>query len=216
MYTKAISYSGKSLWKQCPHLWHDAYVLGNRGESGPAAERGTRLHNLLEDYFNGKIPYPSADKCLAPWQGYMEELAARSPVAEGEVAVTREWQPCGFDEPHAYFRGKKDLHIEEGRKLVLFDWKSGKEYPEHPEQGKAYVALSPGFDEYDVHFAYLDNPLVVKSWSYTAEDRLQFVEQITEEVEAIRNATEWPAIPNDKCCWCPKSWRKGGPCKRAR
>lgn len=214
MYEKPISYSGKSLWDQCPKRWHDAYVLGNRQPSGPAAERGTRLHQMLEDYFNG-APYPSSDKALAPWQPFMEKLAERSPVAEGEVAVDRTWTPTSFDDPSAYFRGKKDLHIEEGSKLVLFDWKSGGIYPEHHNQGEAYIALSPGYGEYEVHFAYLDQPLVVHSTAFTVDDRDEIVAELTEQIEIIRTATEYPATPSRKCAWCHLSWRRGGPCQKA-
>lgn len=214
MYDKPISYSGKSLWDHCPRLWHDNYILGNRQPSGPAADRGTRLHNALEDFFNGK-PYPSADKCLAVWQDFMEGLAQHGPVAEGEVAVRSDWKPCSFDDPLAYFRGKKDLHIEAGSTLLLFDWKSGKIYPDHEKQGKAYTALSPGYERYITYFVYLDIPHVVARWEYSAKDREDIVDEITESVELIRTATEYPATPGPKCDWCHLSWRRGGDCKRS-
>lgn len=215
MYDKPISYSGKSLWNACPRLWHDNYILGNRQPSGPAADRGTRLHNQLEDFFKGSH-YPSADKCLSVWQSFMEGLHKHSPTAEGEVAVTATWDPCSFNDPKAFFRGKKDLDIGADSRLMLFDWKSGKVYDDHHKQGEAYVALSPGYEDYDVYFVYLDQPLLVKHWSYNYKDREVIVDGIHNEVEAIRNATEYPAIPSPKCDWCHLSWRRGGDCKRAR
>lgn len=216
MYDKPLSYSGLSLYRKCPLRWADVYIEGNRQPSGPAAARGVKLHEMLEDYFNGKIPFPSGNKVLAPWQKFMEGLLALSPVAEGEVAVDKEWNPCGFGDSHAFFRGKKDLEIEGGDSLILLDWKSGKAYDDHHAQGKAYTALSPGFEKYKVGFVYLDQPLLIKWWEYDAQDWELFRDNLREEIEAVRSATEFPATPSDDCRWCPLSWRNGGKCTRAR
>lgn len=215
MYNKPISYSGKSLYKECPLRWHDVYVLGNRQPSGPAADRGTYLHELLESFFKGESVFPGSNRALAPWQKYMETLAMGNPVAEGEVAVRRDWSSCAFDDPDAYFRGKKDLELVDGRTLNLYDWKSGKEYDSHVYQGQSYSALTPGYDFYKVHFVYLDIPFLVKSWEYTGIQVEEFKVQITDEIEVIRNATEFIPTPGDHCRWCHLSWRRGGTCKRA-
>lgn len=216
VYDKPISYSGISLWKQCPALWRDQYILGNRQPSGPAAERGTQLHNALEDFFNGKIPYPSGDPTLKKWKDFMLGLRKYSPIAEGECAVTRDWTPCDFNDPNAYIRGKKDLEIPMGDTLLLFDWKSGKIYNDHVHQGEAYTALSPGYERYKIKFVYLDIPHVIQTWEYDRKDWERIQAGLIETVEEIRNATEFPATPGDKCTWCHMSWRRGGDCKRAR
>lgn len=217
MYSKPLSYSGLSLYKKCPRRWHHTYILGNRSAPGQAAQRGTYLHELLEDYFRGKIPYPSGNKALAPWQPFMEGLAKFNPVAEGEVAVNKDWKKCGFDDPEAYFRGKKDLEIDTGIScLMLFDWKSGRVYDDHIFQGKAYTAASPGYEYYRVFFVYLDSPLLIKSWTYTGKEREVLEAQLIEQIEEVRNATEYPATPSDECTYCELSWRNGGDCKRAR
>ena len=215
MYDKPISYSGRSLYAKCPHKWHDNYILGNRRPSGTAADRGTYLHELLEDYFKEKAPYPSGNRALAPWQKFMETLAAGHPVAEGEVAVTKDWKKCEFDDPAAYFRGKKDLEIDVSPILHLYDWKSGKEYSNHVVQGKDYAALTPGYEDYVVHFVYLDQPHYVKTWDYTAAQVEAHKQELITDIETIRNAVEYPATPGDECKWCHLSWRKGGDCKRA-
>lgn len=215
-YNKALSYSGLSLYKACPLLWHEHYVLGIREPSGAAADRGTRLHQLLEDFFNG-APYPSGDKDLRPWQDYMQKLkAAGNYTAEGEVAVDAQWQPVGFDAGDAYFRGKKDLDVVEGAILTLYDWKSGKIYPEHVDQGKAYACLTPGHEKYVARFVYLDLPLHVQEWEYSAAEVEDFRGEHTQIIEEIRHAEEFKPTPGSKCQWCKKSWRRGGDCKRAR
>lgn len=214
MYDKPISYSGKSLYGKCPLLWADNYILGNRRPSGAAADRGTYLHELLESFFNGAA-YPSGNRALAPWQPFMEKLATYNPTAEGEVAVTKDWQRCDFNDPQAYFRGKKDLDIEAGNALLLFDWKSGKVYDDHHRQGESYCALSPGYDKYVTYFVYLDIPFHIQRWEYDGAQVEMITQDLIAEVEVIRNATEYPATPGDHCRYCHLSWRNGGNCKRA-
>lgn len=215
-YDKPISYSGMSLYDKCPRQWHLRYVEGVRGESGKAAERGTRLHDLLEKYFKGEIPYPSGDKCLAPWKKYMEELKLQAPSAEAEVAVDQFWRPVPFEDPSAWFRGKKDLDIRTDEVKFIFDWKSGKIYEDHVKQGRAYVALDPeDFENYEVRFAYLDIPHHVQSWPYTHTDKVNFRTELDRKIEVIRLDDQWKPNPDDHCRWCELSWRNNGSCTAA-
>lgn len=213
-YDRPLSPSGLNLYEKCPFRFHAQYVLGQREESGAAALRGTQKHEALEAYFRG-APYPSADSVLSPWRDFMEGLAAKSPTAEGEVAVFADWSPASFSDPKAYFRGKKDLDHEEDGCLHIHDWKTGREYPYHVDQGKAYVAMSPARDEYKVKFVYLDQPLLVREWVYDAKDRVDIQAEFTARIEVVRNDQHWTATPGDHCDWCPLSWRRGGQCKRA-
>lgn len=215
-YDKPISYSGMSTYKKCPVLWHDSYILGNKSPAGPAAERGTRLHDALEQFFKDEMIYPVADKCLAPWERYMRMLKRLEPSAEAEVAVDQFWRPCAFDDPNAWFRGKKDLDVRTAIRKHIFDWKSGKIYPDHVEQGKAYVALDPeDWEEYVVKFAYLDIPTHVQKWRYTDKDKALIRDELDRTIEVIRLDETWRPTPGDGCKWCSKSWRRGGDCTAA-
>lgn len=215
MYSKPVSPSGLKLWKECPFKWADCYINGNRQPPGAAAQRGTDLHNMLEDFFNGS-PYPSGNKTLRPWQPLMEGLAAADPVAEGELAVNFAWESCDYSSPLAYYRGKKDLHYDHGTTLNIFDWKSGKIYDDHEFQGASYACMSPGYEAYKSSFVYLDHPMVIKTWTYTAQQVAARRIEITNVIQELRTAEEYPATPGDGCTWCHLSWRRGGSCKRAR
>ena len=215
MYSKPVSPSSLKLWKECPFKWADCYIHGNRQPPGAAAQRGTDLHNMLEDFFNGS-PYPSGNKTLAPWQRLMEGLAATDCTAEGEIAVDRNWQQIDYKSPFAYYRGKKDLHYEHGTTLNLYDWKSGKIYDDHEFQGASYAAMSPNYEIVNVRFVYLDHPHVIKSWTYTTQEVAAKRVEFSTLIEEVRLAEEYPATPGDGCTWCHLSWRRGGSCKRAR
>lgn len=214
MYNKPISYSGKSLFKQCPKKWHNQYILGNRGPSNPAAERGTRLHEQLEKFFMGGV-FPRGIVVLRPWRQFMEALTLESPSPEAELAVLSDWTPTTFDDEGAYYRGKADLQYIKDDTLHIFDWKSGRVYPEHSEQGLSYVAMGAEVENYKTYFVYLDSPLTVHTYDYTAKQRLEEQEKLSEEIEVIRLAEDYPGTPNQYCRYCPMNWRTGGECHAA-
>lgn len=221
MYDKPISYSGKSLYKKCPRKWHDAYILGNREPPHPKAERGTALHLELENYFRDKTPYPTASKVLAPWQGYMSTIYDLGKIysgeAEGEIACDSNWKPLAYDDPKAHARGKKDYSLFRPTDSVLriWDWKSGKIYPEHKLQGQYYAAISPDADLVVPEFAYLDIPLHTEASEYTRSQVDEIRKELDDEIAIIRMDNEWRPNPGDECRWCKKNWRAGGDCTAA-
>lgn len=217
-YDKPLSYSGLSLFRECPARFHHTYVLGNREGPGPAAKRGLVLHEKLEAFFKGEAPYPASDSALAPWRDMLVELKELEPdaEAEGEFCLDSNWQPVHWDAPEAFFRGKWDLLHSQGCTLYIKDWKSGGEYASHEKQGQAYVAANPNWDEYVVEFFYLDQPLYVKKWTYDSRDQERFKQEYHSAILEVKQCEDFVATPGDHCNYCPLSWRRGGDCKRAR
>lgn len=214
MYDKPISHSSRKLFRKCPKQWHDKYILGNRTESGPAAARGTDIHGELEKFFKEKLPL--SNPVFQPWRRALEALTVRQVLAEQELARNAEWEETTFDAPDAYFRGKVDLSYMLGNTLVIIDWKTGRVYKDHQEQGEDYIALAPEAERYQTEFWYIDSPQLVAINKYTKKDRPKFVKRVKEEVEAIRAETEFKATPSDfNCRFCPLSWRNGGKCEAA-
>lgn len=219
-YTKPISYSGLSTFKKCRRLWESQYILNEPKAKSKAADRGTLFHDLLEKFFRGTSPYPHSVPELARWRRFMEHLTTFNPVPEHELAVTVEWIPTDFESPDAYYRGKADLFHEDndGETRCIYDWKSGRVYPDHVHQGRTYMALDAEkeYSRYQVKFVYLDHPLEVKVFNFTAEDRKQEIARLREDIEIVRSATTFDPSPSvDACKWCHLSWRKGGKCDKA-
>lgn len=219
-YEKPISYSGLKLFKQCPRLWESRYILKEKPPKSKAADRGTMMHDLLEKFFKGEIQFPHGDPTLNKWRRFMEYLTTFSPSAEMELAVKEDWSETTFDDPEAYYRGKADLSHEEdsGETLVTYDWKSGKIYEDHPEQGKTYMSLSvkKEYRTYRNKFVYLDLPLEVRVQEYTAQERVDHILVLRQEIEKVRTCEEFIPTPSQNACrWCHRSWRKGGDCKDA-
>lgn len=213
---RAQSYSSISLYTKCPRQWEWKYVHRNYGPPNPAADRGTELHALLEEFFRG-APYPSANKTLAPWRRFMENLTQFNPTPEAEWAVLEDWTPCNYGDANPYLRGKVDLaYVHEGFRYIL-DWKSGRMYDDHKKQGMAYVALDPLISEkYVTQFVYLDLPVQTKQWTYTPPDRYDIKERLANTITAIGEDTTYEPTPSkDACRYCPLSFKKGGKCTRA-
>jgi PD-(D/E)XK nuclease superfamily len=216
MYEKPISYSGLSTFKKCPKLWEWQYILGNRSAPGPAAQRGTTIHAVLEAYFNAN-PYPEGDLLFERWRTYMAGLASRSPKSELQLAVNADWDPVAFDDPTAYFRGVVDLFVPGEIEVDIYDWKTGRMYDSHAAQAAAYVALAPGgHTKYVTHFVYLDNYPTITTTFFSPEERSAAIDELRTGVEAIRTAEEYKPTPSQEACrWCALSWRNGGPCRAA-
>lgn len=216
MYTKAISYSGLSLYRKCPAAWSDVYINGNRGKSGAAAERGTMLHKKLENLFT-KDETIVTDTTLKPWGPYMEQLKVHRPRVEVELAATEDWCGTEFSSEDANARGAVDLLYQLPYGIHIKDWKSGRVYPSHEEQGKFYAALALAVMDnqgaYEIEMVYLDQPGMIQKWSYDYEEVSDIQDALGEEIRALRLVEEYAPTPsNENCKWCPLSWRNGGKC----
>jgi hypothetical protein len=216
-YSKPLSYSSLSLWKKCPAQWEWKYILGHFDPPGRAADRGTELHDTIETFYTyPESSLPQRDPFWRPWAPLLQGLRPHAPVAEGEVAVNDQWAPVSYKDPSAMYRGKLDLSLNAGKTRFILDWKSGRIYDEHHQQGKDYVALSPdGFDNYVVYFVYLDQPTIIHRWEYSAEDRVALQQDVTERVLEVRSAKHYPFNKGDHCRWCSRSKNKGGNCPHA-
>lgn len=210
------SYSSLSTFRKCPKYFHWCYVLGNREPDKPAAQRGHELHALLEEFFKG-APYPKLNKALKPWQRYMENLTRYNPEPEAEIAVDSHWQPCAYDDPDAYAKGKVDLRYTLDGVRHILDWKSGRVYPDHPAQGRMYMALEPDdWDAYETEFVYLDLPTHTVPTKYARGAKQIEVAKTINLIEIVNHETEYLATPShESCMYCPLSWRKGGDCRAA-
>jgi hypothetical protein len=217
-YTKPISPSGLKLYKTCPRQWADRYVLGNKPPERAQSNRGTDLHLELELFFTGAQPYPVSNRALRPWQRFMENLSIIPHTTEGEVAVRKDWTATTFNDPEANYRGKYDLKLNgDSSVLDVFDWKSGKIYPDHESQGLSYCAMEPGeFQSYRTHFVYLDIPTHVETRVYAGPRIVQERSVLSDTIEFVRLDTEYRPTPSPACNWCHLSWRKGGSCRAAR
>ena len=138
---------------------------------------------------------------------------------EFEFALTKEWEATTFDADDAYVRGYIDnLFVFDygGTKRVVIDeYKTGQEYDEHAQQKAMYamvgMVLYPDIDSIEVVGVYLDKKKL-KPTTYNRA-HLHSMQYTWQRDIAKLDIPIFPARPGIHCRWCPKSNKKGGPCK---
>jgi hypothetical protein len=181
--------------------------------------RGTKLHEKLENYFNGG-DWDDKDLTLIPWKVYMYDLACLAPLPEEKLAVDFEWQPTDFDAGDAHIRGAVDLSYIVDGVFHFKDWKSGGIYSSHEGQADMYACLGlatyPDCVGVEGEMVYLDHPRQTRKWKYSVEEVLDIRCYIDDEVQTLRLDEEYAPTPSqDGCKWCPLSWRNGGACDKS-
>ncbi len=220
--SKAVSYSRMSLYKKCPASYEWQYVLGNKQpfEPGSAADRGLRIHQSIENWYNGvgdldeEIPYKIAEKLNVTYIDVNDSKCATLP--EFEFAVNKDWEKCGFEDDEAIIRGYIDNLFLYDDKVLIHEYKTGREYPEHEEQKLLYgliaLTLYPEYSEAVVEGIYLDLKKVVTT--RVSRTFLKKMQGVWERDLAKLDVPIYPARPGIHCRWCPKSSKKeGGVCQ---
>lgn len=212
------SFSRISTYKKCPASYEWQYVLGNRSSDspGPAAERGTRIHNSIEAFFRAE---GDLDPEIEPrMRAYFERIAAddtiQNVMPEMEFALDHNWEPTAFEANDTWVRGFMDNVFFYEDELIIHEYKTGREYDEHDDQKSLYatVALTL-FDRYsrvEVVGIYLDQNKM-KPTVYERSFLFTYKMKWEREINKL-HLPMYPARPGMHCRWCPKSKGNGGPC----
>ncbi len=211
------SYSRLTTWEECPRQYQYRYVEGRQGSRPPsaAADRGTRIHKLAEDYLNGLIHiYPPE---LQKVSSHAMRLKTGKASPEGKVAVRKDWTLCDYEDPEAYFRAIIDVLMREDHILHVQDWKTGQVYPDHKDQLKLYVAIAsikhPDAKEFHPAAIYIDQGHVDRHPPVTA-DMVKPIRLLLEgRINNAESDDKFLPTPNSRCKWCDYSRRFGGPCE---
>lgn len=125
----AWSYSSIKTFDQCPKKYMHLRILKDvKDEPGEAANYGTDVHKVAEDYVKEGTPVPEK-------YGYMKPIVERLAALPGEkhcelkLGVTKtdtSYEPCGFFDSHVWWRGIVDLVSIDGDRAFMVDYKTGK------------------------------------------------------------------------------------------
>lgn len=208
------SYSALSTWEECPARYAYDYVYKLEGPGpGPAAERGLMLHKMAEDYVKGTITTLPFD--LRKIKKQVENYRERRAIAEDVWTVDRQW--CA---PNVKFtpwvKAVIDVHYVDGDKVVIRDYKSGREYPSHKDQLELYGILGlikyPGIYRADLAADYIDGGFTGCDESIIRPMLPKLIEKWEGKAIMMMEDRTWIARPGFACKWCPHAKGKGGPC----
>ena len=128
----AWSFSALSGYETCPRRhWETRIAKRVQDPPGEEAQWGTRLHKVLEDRLKSGQPITGNLSCYEPYAAKVESLKAPTGTlyAERKIALTKDLQPTGYFAKDVWVRAVLDVSIDNGAKLLICDWKTGKQKP---------------------------------------------------------------------------------------
>lgn len=214
--SNAASFSRVMTYEKCPAQYNYKYNLGLRDDGpGPAAARGTLIHSSIEEYSlgNGELHQEIPQKIVDHINKNLEW--AEEVFPEMEFAFTNKWEECEFNDEHCFVRGYMDNVYLSSTKVVVDEYKTGREYPEHDDQKALYglgiLTKFPQFDSVTINGVYIDQKKV-KPTTYDRSSMTSMRYMWERRIGKLQ-LDIYPARPGLHCRWCPASKGKGGPCK---
>jgi CRISPR/Cas system-associated exonuclease Cas4 (RecB family) len=214
---RAWSYSALKVFEECPYRTYISRVKGVKEPSGPAADRGTQIHQEAEDYVNGTLG-ELPDSCKK-FQDEFEELRSLYIDAkvelEGEWGFDLDWAPVGWMQKETWARIKLDALVQEDDTSArVIDYKTGKHFGNeiaHGQQGLLYAIGTffryPHLQFVQTEFWYLDHAKTTTK-QYTREQAMVFAPGYHRRAVKMTTETEFAPTPSKNSCrWC--SFRKG-------
>ena len=211
------SYSRYGMYKQCPKKYKFAVIDGlpqPRLTEGPAF-RGVGIHAMFENYLLGKRDDLTSE--FDYYTSFLDEMKKQKFMfPEIKLAFTREWEPCKWDAKDRWFRCILDALIVEEGTITIYDWKTGKEYPDHVNQREVYAvavnAVYPNIENIECYHVYLDGRALTKS-VYSKDQIPAIREKWEDKVQMMFDEQWYPANPSWLCRYCHFRKANGGPCE---
>lgn len=183
------------------------------GETSYAAARGQDLHAQIERFLKKESDQlPDSLAIYAPW---LRQLVDTGALAEYEILLNRAWQSVKGTDVPPWYKGILDLLYVQPPIAHIYDWKSGKIYPDHADQAEIYALVTMkalSLEGALVRHVYLDQGKTIER-VYGAADIPRLEEKWKGKADRLENTTEFPPNPNYGCRYCPYSRYKSGPCR---
>jgi hypothetical protein len=217
------SFSRLMVYENCPYAVYLKSVKKCPDPSGPAAERGTLVHEHIENFIQGRhddiegliLPKGMKKLKLEPFYPLIRRLreayeAGRVGV-EGNWGFRRDWSQTGFFDKDVWSRMKLDaIEFESDTSAIAIDWKTGRRFNnelKHNQQGMTYAIGAfmryPQLQFVKTSFEYLDQGEQMGN-IYTRERAMMLKPMIDRRTNEMTTATKFPPKPSMHACkWCP-------------
>lgn len=139
----SYSVSRLILYDHCPWAYKEIYLNKTLREGDQTRDTGLELHhqkvqpylvrlirkNLQSDWLWAAAQESSSKDVAEVWRRFYSRFSLpavlQDPGVERKLAFTRNWEPCGYYAPEAFFRMVLDFHFRQYAEAVIMDWKSG-------------------------------------------------------------------------------------------
>lgn len=210
------SFSSLSNFEQCPYHVYLSKVEKCPDVSGPAALRGTEIHDKAENFIKGEGT-DDVPKELMKFNYLFLDL--RNRYSDGQIhveedwAFTRDWEPTGWDDKNTWLRMKLDaLDLESPTSAIVYDWKTGRKFGnevKHGQQALLYVISTfikwPELEFVEANMIYTDKGEVMKT-AYSRDQAMLFFDRYNLRFNQATTCVDFKPTPNASSCkWCPHS-----------
>ena len=211
------SYSAYAQWRECPRKAYYARIMELAQPSSPQMDRGTAIHQLAQDFVEGKrVGIPDE---LKKFEAQFTMLRDAKAGCEQNWGFTSSWQPCGFFDPDVWLRVKCDATYVAKQSavdtVVIIDHKTGKIYDEHHDQLELYATagfiMFPYARKIIAQDWYLDQDAMIED-VFESRQSKQLREKWNKNVEPYFADTIFPCCPSPRCRYCAFSKANLGPC----
>ena len=211
------SYSRYSMHDQCASQFEWHYILKKPRTSSHALERGLDTHAKAENFVNGKIKGMPKEllKFGSEFRSLKKEFSKKRGYCEPDISTNKDGSPS-TRETSNYFIGFADFFHEPPKDiLTVIDYKTGRQYPGHRDQGHAYSTFllqqHPEQEAIDVEFWYLDSGDVV-NFHYEQKDLPRMLQLWERRINKMYADKKYKATPHKFCGWCGRNRKNGGDC----
>ncbi len=222
---KAWSYSTWNMWRICPQRIFYSKIERLPDPLGKAAQRGTEVHGIAEEFVAGKIdelPTRGNGKILIPFKPDLIQLRDEPTVkVEVDFTFTETWRKTHWrDWNDAWVRMKIDvLYRPEPGHVVLLDYKTGRKR-DYAKQTEIYAlgcfTAHKSAEKVTTEIWFLDHPNdddAITSFDFGREEMGTLQAEWERRVKPMMEDTVYRPSPGNDCSWCPFSKKKGGPCE---
>ncbi len=225
------SYSRYSVYESCPFKAKCKFVDKIKEPPSYPMQRGLETHAKAENLVKGNIK--GTPKELAKFRAefhtvsliYKRHLYDSKTGAFTEidlaVALDRKgkWIPSRYDDwNNVWCRSYGDLLVVDDRIATYVDYKTGRAYPSHMDQGELSAINTmihfPAVNIVDTEFWYLDSG-EVDGDTYHRKNLRKLQLKWLKKVKSMLTDTKFEATPNQWCSRCFFSKTNDGPCEMA-
>jgi hypothetical protein len=235
------SLSAIGCYEKCQLKAKFKYVDKIKEARSESASRGVGYHSDIENYLTGGVDH--LPEGLSYYESWLKEVKKYEIYPEKKISLYRDWNPSPWDGPGVYLKAVLDLLVvrrsqllegsPEGAaeantrneqtpatELIIYDWKTGKIYPDHDDQKSLYSVAAfaefPSVLSVRAIHVYIDlRQLREKTFhrDQMHELRNTWDGRAAKFLEAVRNPEGMIPNPGFHCRWCGYSAAKGGPCR---
>jgi hypothetical protein len=220
------SISRIDLYSRCPWAYKATCLEKFPREENKARDSGLELHKKVQSYLIRLIrlslqsdwtwaqaQHSSSEDVARVWErfysGFSLPRVLQQPGVERKLAFTRNWEPCGYSAPEAFFRMVLDFHFRQYDLAVIMDWKSGWKIVETMEDDLQLLtygwglwrAVYPDAREFLLKLHFLRNGKTPEI-KLTPEQLKNVPQWLEEKIAEIEGDRKFEPRPGSFCGMC--------------